>query len=266
MSSKITIQGSRQFYLWQPKADVYLDNEQIGQVALTEMSTFIISSGKHALHLTWGALGSFRSSNIIEFIIGDGENITINFTVNRFSGIPILEMLNGVNSGTTKYYADQTQKTSQTYRAIKNEQATDNIKPLEIFLCHSSNDKPKVRELHRRLYKDGFKPWLDEENLLPGQDWQLEIPKAVRRSDVVIVCLSKGSITKSGYIQKEIRQALDVADEKPEGTVFIIPLKLEECDVPERLSRWQWVNFFDDKGYQRLTMSLNIRAQTKNGG
>jgi hypothetical protein len=27
--------------------------------------------------------------------------------------------------------------------------------------------------------------------LLPGQDWKLEIRKAVRESDVVVVCLSK---------------------------------------------------------------------------
>ena len=114
---------------------------------------------------------------------------------------------------------------------------------LKVFLCHASSDKPAVRELYRRLCADGFAPWLDEEDLLPGQDWQYEIPKAVRQSDVVIVCLSRSPATK-GYVQKEIKFALDAADEKPEGTIFLIPLKLEECDVPDRLSRWQWVNLF----------------------
>lgn len=134
--------------------------------------------------------------------------------------------------------------------------------PLSIFLCHSSIDKPKVRELYQRLRKDKFHPWLDEESLLPGQDWQQEIPKAVRNSNIVVVCLSKGSINKAGYIQKEIKYALDVADEQPDGVIFIIPLKLEECDVPERLRKWQWVNYFNDDGYQRLMMSLSIRAAT----
>lgn len=135
-------------------------------------------------------------------------------------------------------------------------------KKLKVFLCHSSEDKQKVRSLYNQLLRDGMDPWLDEENLLPGQEWQIEIPKAVRNSDVVIVCLSKKSITKAGYIQKELRYALDVAEEQPEGTIFIIPIKLEECIVPERLRQWQWVNLFDNRGYDRLMRSLNTRSET----
>jgi formylglycine-generating enzyme required for sulfatase activity len=131
---------------------------------------------------------------------------------------------------------------------------------IHAFLCHSSADKPAVRELYQRLRADGFEPWLDEEDLLPGQDWQYEIPKAVRQSDVVIVCLSKGSINKAGYVQKEIKFALDAADEQSEDTIFLIPLKLEECDVPERLSRWQWVNLFSPNGYERLIRALQVRV------
>jgi hypothetical protein len=75
-----------------------------------------------------------------------------------------------------------------------------------------------VRDLYQHLQSEGFiKPWLDEEELLPGQDWQLEIPKAVRASDVVLVCLSPQSTTRAGYVQKEITFALDIADEQPEG-------------------------------------------------
>ncbi|MBL0347269.1 toll/interleukin-1 receptor domain-containing protein [Candidatus Villigracilis affinis] len=100
--------------------------------------------------------------------------------------------------------------------------------------CASSNDKSKVRQLYDRLKNEkGIDPWLDVEKLLPGVDWDLEITAAVKTSHVVLVCLSKDSINKEGYIQKEIKQALDVADEKPDGTIFIIPLRLEDCDVPE---------------------------------
>lgn len=113
-----------------------------------------------------------------------------------------------------------------------------------------------MRTLYRRLRDDGVEPWLDEEEILPGQDWEYEIARAVRAVDVVIVCLSRESVTKSGYIQKEIRFALDIADEQPEGTIFIIPLKLEECDVPGRLRRWHWVNYFEPQGYERLLRTL----------
>lgn len=135
---------------------------------------------------------------------------------------------------------------------------------LRAFLCHSSNDKVIVKEIYRKLRADNIDPWLDEACLLPGQDWNYEISKAVRNSNVVIVCLSKNSITKSGYVQKEIKQALDVADEQPEGVIYLIPLKLEECDVPEKLRRWHWVNYFELDGYERLVKSLQYRAKTLN--
>ena len=134
------------------------------------------------------------------------------------------------------------------------------LQSLNVFLCHSSGDKPVVRDLYRKLKADAVDPWLDEENILPGQDWDLEINKAVRESDAVIVCLSRSSITKEGYIQKEIRAVLSVADEKPEGIIFLIPLKLEECVVPEKLKRYQWAELFAESGYGRLLQALRVRA------
>ncbi len=137
-----------------------------------------------------------------------------------------------------------------------------NPRPLRIFLCHSSADKPAVRDLCQRLSADGFQPWLDEENLLPGQDWELEIPKAVRNSDIVIVCLSRESINRTGYLQKEIKFALDVAEQQPEGAIFIIPLRLEDCAVPERVGRWQWVNLFEQNGYDQIAPLFTIPCAT----
>lgn len=131
------------------------------------------------------------------------------------------------------------------------------LDPLRIFLCHSSSDKPNVRELYQELRADGIDPWLDEEKLLPGQNWQLEVRKAVRSSDIVIVCLSRTAINKAGYIHKEIKYALDIADQQPEDTIFIIPVRFEECEVPERLCKWQWVDLFEDHGYEKLMNSLS---------
>jgi TIR domain-containing protein len=133
-------------------------------------------------------------------------------------------------------------------------------RPLRAFLCHSSDDKPAVRDLYRRLRAEGVEPWLDEEELLAGQDWDLEITKAVRTTDVVIVCLSRGSVNKVGYVQKELRRILDVAEEQPEGKIFVIPLKLEECEPPERLRRLQAVNLFEERGFERLMRALRARA------
>lgn len=141
---------------------------------------------------------------------------------------------------------------------MSNEPATP--ERLNIFMCHASDDKPVVRQLYQRLQYAGFNPWLDEEDLLPGQDWQKEIGKAVRAADVVLVCLSMKSVTKSGYVQKEIRIALDVADQMPPGKIFLIPVKLEDCPVPERFSNVQWVDLGTPGAHDRLFKALRAVA------
>ena len=138
--------------------------------------------------------------------------------------------------------------------------AHEEKRPLKVFLCHASGDKPPVRDLYKRLTAEGVDAWLDQEKLLPGQDWRLEIPRAVEEADVVVVCLSKKSITKEWYVQKEIKFALDIAEEKPEGTIFLIPARLEDCTVPDRLSRWHWVDLYDENGFIKLLRSLKLRA------
>jgi hypothetical protein len=131
------------------------------------------------------------------------------------------------------------------------------------FLCHSSQDKLAVRKLYQQLIDDGFSAWFDEEDLLPGQEWETEIRNAVRTSKVVVVCLSRSSITKEGFVQKEIRYALDVAAEKPPGIIFLIPARLDECEVPERLKDWQWVDLFKNNGYERLLKALRKRGAVR---
>src|SRR5262249_59012291 len=125
---------------------------------------------------------------------------------------------------------------------------------------HSVGDKPAVRTLYQRLCVDDIEPWLDEEDLLPGQKWEQEIPKAVRAADAILVCLSRGSITKEGYVQKEMLYALDAANEKPEGTIFLIPVRLEDCEIPDRLKPWHVASLFEERGYERLLRALRARA------
>ncbi|MBE0672022.1 MAG: TIR domain-containing protein [Anaerolineales bacterium] len=133
-------------------------------------------------------------------------------------------------------------------------------RPLKVFLCHAHSDKYAVRDLYFRLTKDGVDVWLDKEKLLPGQDWELEIRKAVRKTDLVIVCLSK-QFNQAGFRQKEVRVALDTAMEQLEGEIFIIPAKLEECNTPESLHRYHQVDLFTDGGYEKLIKALQLRGE-----
>ena len=136
------------------------------------------------------------------------------------------------------------------------------MRPLSVFLCHASQDKPAVRELYKRLSAEKWiDPWLDEENLLPGQDFDFEINNALRDADAIIICLSKISVAKEGYVNKEIRRALDIADEKPEGAIYVIPLRLAECEPSfERLKKLHWAAYFAANAHEKLMTALRARA------
>lgn len=129
-----------------------------------------------------------------------------------------------------------------------------------VFLSYASQDKSVVRLLCKRLRDDGFDPWLDEERLLPGQDWSLEIDTALRASDAILLCFSILSVAKEGYIQREYKHAMKIQEEKPEGTIFVVPVRLDNCEMPNFIRELQWVDYPAD--YDRLLLSL----QSKLGG
>ena len=139
---------------------------------------------------------------------------------------------------------------------------TTDKRPLKVFLCHAHADRDAVRALYARLTKDGVDAWLDKEKLLPGQDWELEIRKAVREADVVVVCLSK-QFNQAGFRQKEVHLALDTAMEQPEGEIFIVPARLDECENLESLRNFHIVSLFKKGEYKRLLMALGVRAEKR---
>lgn len=106
---------------------------------------------------------------------------------------------------------------------------------------------------------------MDEEKLLPGQDWNLEIEKAVESSDAVIVCVSNTSIAKEGYVQRELRRVLDIALEKLEGAIFVLPVRLDDCALPRQLRDKQALDYFPESkrpaAYDKLKASLEIRKE-----
>ena len=110
---------------------------------------------------------------------------------------------------------------------------------LMVFLCHASQDKPVVQELYQRLLVEGWiDPWLDKEKLLIGEDFDLEIEKAIEDADAVIVFISSNAVKKTGYIQKELRLIYNATMYRPEGELFAIPLRLEDCNPPQRFKLW----------------------------
>jgi hypothetical protein len=135
-----------------------------------------------------------------------------------------------------------------------------------IFLCHATEDKAQVHEVYHRLRGiDGFEPWLDEEDLLPGQNWTREIPRVLQKSDFILIFLSRNSVAKRGYVQREMKLALDALQELPEGTIHTIPVRIDDCDVPEDFQSYQWANLFAPNGFDHIVRAIRTELAKRSG-
>jgi hypothetical protein len=131
---------------------------------------------------------------------------------------------------------------------------------LKAFLCYCTSDRDDVRALYARLNADGVDAWFDKEKLSPGRNVEFEVSKAVRESDVVIICLSN-QFPYPGAWHRDLKTALKAASFQPEGEVFIIPAQLEQCEIPKRLEKFDCANLFEESGYRRLLQSLQLKAE-----
>jgi hypothetical protein len=122
------------------------------------------------------------------------------------------------------------------------------VSGMNVFISYAREDSNHAN----RLYEDflcvpGVTPWLDSRNLLPGARWKQEVMRALKGSDLFVVLLSSRSVSKAGFVQKEIGEALDKLSKFPPDQIYLIPARLEECEPkhPE-LSELQWVDLFPD--------------------
>jgi len=115
----------------------------------------------------------------------------------------------------------------------------------KIFISYAREDYEVAKQLYDFLLSRGQEPWLDREKLIPGQKWVSAIQSAIRESHFFIALLSPNSIEKRGYVQKELRAGLDVLDTIPDSQIFLIPVRIAECEpTHERLRELQWVDLF----------------------
>jgi len=125
-----------------------------------------------------------------------------------------------------------------------------------IFISYAREDNAHARSLYQRLKDDGMRPWFDKEDLGTGVEWEPEIRRAIRGSDFVLICFSSHVAQKRGYIQREIRLALDCYNEIPFGEAYLLPVRLDECTVPEDIGRFEYTDLFEADGYEKLVRSI----------
>lgn len=138
-----------------------------------------------------------------------------------------------------------------------------NIANIRIFICYGRQDEIKAMGIFRVLKQQGYSPWIDKENLLPGQDWEEEIEKAIDESHFFIACLSNHSVSKEGYVQKELRLGLDKLSEKPESSIYLIPIRLDDCPVPRKFMKLHRFDMFRENNVNKLYAAINESAKQR---
>jgi hypothetical protein len=131
-----------------------------------------------------------------------------------------------------------------------------------VFIAYVQEDLSLVRKLYHAFEQQGFRPWLDKKKLLPGQNWPRAIETAIQTSDFFVACFSCRAASKRGSFHSELRFALNCAARVPLDEIFFIPLRLDDCVVPRRISRQvQYLDLFPEWGAGVKRVIAVIRAQ-----
>ena len=136
---------------------------------------------------------------------------------------------------------------------------------IRVFLAYAAEDRPTVKKIYDALQQAGFEPWMDVVKLMPGQNWPRAIQRAIEVSDFILINFSRRSVSKRGHFQNELRIALDTADRMPLEDIFLVPVRLGECEVPIEIARTtQYIDVFPDFELGMKALTNMMTAQMLN--
>lgn len=136
----------------------------------------------------------------------------------------------------------------------------------QVFISYGREDAEAVRALRDRLLRAGYRPWLDVCDLVAGERWLAGIQAAIRASGCFLACLSTRSVNKRGVLQQEIRTALDEQQRLLDTDIFVLPLRLDDCVLPDALKVYQRTDYFADDGWDRLVAGIAEGARRRSAG
>lgn len=129
-------------------------------------------------------------------------------------------------------------------------------KGIKLFISYSSKDKGFANLLSSDLKEAGCIPWLDEWDIVGGQSIPEEIEKGINNSDFLLILLSNNSV-KSNWVRAEWEST--IWDENQNKEIRIIPILIEECEIPRFIKYRKYIDFRKDyiTGFRDLLYSID---------
>ena len=129
----------------------------------------------------------------------------------------------------------------------------------DAFLSHNIADKPCVRELAQKLKMAGLRVWFDDWIIQPGDDIYLTVERGLEVSRNLILCLSPAALG-SDWVKME-RSTVLFRDPANVGR-RLIPLLLVECDLPDSLRRYKYLDYRKDRevSFAKLLAALRLKT------
>ena len=129
-----------------------------------------------------------------------------------------------------------------------------------LFCSYARPDRERVIAYYDHLVSNGFNVWIDCRHLVAGQDWNREIKRALEKSTIILFFMSTVSVNRRGYVQKELKLALDKCQEKLVGDIFLVPILLDELpELPDGVKALQCVRTWE--GDPRRDIEEAVRHQ-----
>lgn len=126
-----------------------------------------------------------------------------------------------------------------------------------VFIIYAQPDLESAKELSNLLKERGFAPWLDEEQLLPGQVWKKEVERALYESGTAIVLVSS-NLLNSTFALAELTTALKLLRSDSDRITPVIPVRLDDTPPPDSLADIQWVDIGAADAQDRLIRGLEM--------
>lgn len=125
-----------------------------------------------------------------------------------------------------------------------------------VFIIHAMEDSGEAQKLASGLKALGYIPWVDVEDITPGQRIEEAIKNGLSESSAAILIVSSNLDCDSRWVTQQLKAALSTMSSKDKFSSPVIPVRLDDSSLPNVLSGIHAVDLRDEKSLESLDKGL----------